>query len=167
MSQLFTWGGQSTGGSASASFLPKKSQGWSPSEWIGWISLQSILKEISPGCSLEALMLKVKLQYFVHSMRRADSLEKHSPMLGKVEGRRRRGWQRMRWLDGITELMDMNEFEQALGVGDGQGSLECCSPWVTKSQTRLSKWTELFLLMFLNKVTVKKAEHRRIDVFFF
>ena len=69
-------------------------------------SKQSILKEISPGCSLEGPMLKLKLQYFGHLMRRADSLEK-PPMLGKIEGRRRRGWQRMRWLDGITDSRDM------------------------------------------------------------
>ena len=70
-------------------------------------SNQSILKEISPGCSLEGLMLKLKLQYFGHLMRRADSLEK-TLMLGKIEGRRRRGWQRMRWLDGITNSLDMS-----------------------------------------------------------
>ena len=69
-------------------------------------SKQSILKEISPGCSLEGLMLKLKLQYFGHPMRRADSLEK-TLMLGKIEGRRRRGGQRMRWLDGITDSTDM------------------------------------------------------------
>ena len=70
-------------------------------------SNQSILKEISPACSLEGLMLKLKLQYFGHLMWRADSLEK-TLMLGKIEGRRRRGWQRMRWLDGITDSMDMS-----------------------------------------------------------
>ena len=70
-------------------------------------SNQSILKEISPGCSLEGLMLKLKLQYFGHLMRRADSLEK-TLMLGKIEGRRRRGRQRMRWLDGITDSMGMS-----------------------------------------------------------
>ena len=70
------------------------------------ISNQSILKEISPGCSLEGLMLKLKLQYFGHMMRRADSFEK-TLMLGKIEGRRRRGRQKMRWLDGITDSMDM------------------------------------------------------------
>ena len=73
--------------------------------WMARRSNQSILKEISPGCSLEGLMLKLKLQYLGHLMRRADSLEK-TLMLGKIEGRRRRGWQRMRWLDGITDLMD-------------------------------------------------------------
>ena len=84
---------------------------------------QSILKEISPGCSLEVLILKLKLQYFSHLMWRADSLEK-TLMLGKIQGRRR-GWQRTRWLDGITDSMDMG-----LGglreVGDGQGGLVCC-----------------------------------------
>ena len=74
--------------------------------WSARRSNQSILKEISPGCSLEGLMLKLKLQYFGHQMLRADSLEK-ALMLGKIEGRRRRGQQRMRWLDGITDSMDM------------------------------------------------------------
>ena len=74
--------------------------------WTARRSNQSILKEISPGCSLEGLMLKLKLQYFDHLMQRADSLEK-TLMLGKIEGRRRRGRQRMRWLDGITDSMDM------------------------------------------------------------
>ena len=106
--------------------------------WIAWRSNQSILKEISPGCSLEGLMLKLKLQYFDHLIRRTDSLEK-TLMLEKIEGGRRRGWQRMRWLDDITDSMedemvgwhhrlDGHEFEQAPGVGDGQGSLACCSP---------------------------------------
>ena len=83
-------------------------------------SNQSILREISPEYSLEGLMLKVRLQYFGHLMRRTDSLEK-TLMLAKIEGGRR-GRQRMRWLDE-------HEFEQAPGVGDGQGSLACCSPW--------------------------------------
>ena len=74
--------------------------------WTARRSSQSILKEIGPGCSLEGLMLKLKLQYFGHLMRRADSLDK-TLMLGKIEGRRRRGQQRMRWLDGITDSMDM------------------------------------------------------------
>ena len=75
--------------------------------WTARRSNQSILKEISPGCSLEGLMLKLRLQYFGHLMRRADSFEK-TLMLGKIEGRRRRGQQRMRWLDGITDSMDMS-----------------------------------------------------------
>ena len=74
--------------------------------WTARTSNQSILKEMNPGCSLEGLMLKQKLQYFGHLMRRADSFEK-TLMLGKIEGRRRRGRQRMRWLDGITDSMDM------------------------------------------------------------
>ena len=74
--------------------------------WTARRSNQSILKEISPGCSLEGLMLKLKLQYFVHLMRRADSFPK-TPMMRKIEGRRRRGRQRMRWLDSITDSMDM------------------------------------------------------------
>ena len=75
--------------------------------WTGRRSNQSILKEISPEYSLEGLILKLKLQYFGHLMQRTDSLEK-TLMLGKIEGRRRRGWQRMRWLDGITDLTDMS-----------------------------------------------------------
>ena len=75
--------------------------------WTAGRSNQSILKEISPGCSLEGLMMEPNLQYFAHLMRRVDSLEK-TLMLGKIEGRGRRGQQRMRWLDGITDMMDMN-----------------------------------------------------------
>ena len=85
-------------------------------------SNQSILK-ISPGCSLEGLMLKLKLQYFGHLMLTVDSLEK-TLMLGRIGGRRRRRWQRMRWLDSITNSMDMG-----LGTGDGQGGLACCDSW--------------------------------------
>ena len=88
------------------------------------------LKEISPEYSLEGLMLKLKLQYFGHLMRRTDSFEK-TLMLRKIEGRRRRGQQRMRWLDGITKLFG-HEFEWAPGVGNGQGSLAYCSPWGRK-----------------------------------
>ena len=86
---------------------------------------------MSPGCSLEGLMLKLKLQYFGHLMRRVKSLEK-TLMLGGIGSRRRRGRQRMRWLDGITDSMDMNKFEQAWGVGDGQGGLACCDSWGCK-----------------------------------
>ena len=94
---------------------------------------QSILKEINPEYSLKGLMLKLKLHYFGHLMRRADSFEK-TLLLGKIEGRRRRSRQRMRWLDGINR----HEFGQTLGAGDGQGGLACCSPWGRKeSGTRL------------------------------
>jgi len=96
--------------------------------WTAKRSNQSILKEISPEYSLEGLMLKLKLQYLGHLMCRTDLLEK-TLMLGEIEGRRRRGQERMRWLDGISNSMDGYEFEEAWGVGDGQGSLVCCSPW--------------------------------------
>ena len=96
--------------------------------WTARRSNQSILKEISPEYSLDRLMLKLKLQYFDHLIRGTDSLEK-TLNLGKIKDSRKRGGQRMRWLDGITDLMDGHEFKQAPGVHDGQGGLACCSPW--------------------------------------
>ena len=104
--------------------------------WTARRSNQSILKEISPGCSLEGLMLKLKLQYFGHLMQRADSLEK-TLMLGKTEGRRRRGRQRMRWFDGITNTMGIGLGRIREFVMD-RGSWRAVIHGVAKSQTRLS-----------------------------
>ena len=104
--------------------------------WTARRSNQSILKEISPGCSLAGMMLKLKLQYFGHLMRRVDSLEK-TLMLGRIGGRRRRGRQRMRWLDGITDSMDVSLSELQELVMDREG-LACCDSWVAKSWTQLS-----------------------------
>ena len=130
-------------------------ESWAPKNWCFWTvvlektlespwtarrSNQSILKEISLEYSLEGLMLK--LQYFCHLMQRTDSLEK-TLMLGKIEGRRRRGQQRIRWLDGITDSRDI-KLEQTLGFSDGQGSLVYCSPWGRKESdtTEQLNWTE-------------------------
>ena len=130
--------------------------------WTAKRSNQSIQREISPEDSLERLMQKLKFQSFGHLMRRADSLEK-ALMRGKIEGRRRRRWQRTRWLDGITSSMKMvgwhhrpdgHEFEQAPGDGGGQGSRTCCSPWGHKESdmTEQWNWTEPNRIPFHNKI---------------
>ena len=129
--------------------------------WTARRSNQFFLKEISPECSLEWLMLKLKLQYFGHPMWRTDSLGK-TLMLGKIEGGTRRERQRMRWLDGITDSMDMSLSK--LGVGDGQGGMVCCSPRGHKGldTTEQLNWTEL-IVHGVTKSQIQPSGHYNDD----
>ena len=131
--------------------------------WTARKSNQSILKEIDPEYSLEGLMLK--LQYFAHLMWRANSLEKIL-MLGKIEGRRGREWQRMRWLDGITDG-NGHELGQTLGDGEGQRRLACCSPWGHEEWDmawQLNNKKHLITLLYLFMQTCLKHLHNQLGI---
>ena len=149
-------------------------ESWAPRNWCFWTvmlektlespwtakrSNQSILKEISPEYSLEGLMLKMKIQYFGHLMWRTDSLEK-TPMLGKTEGGRRRGGQRMRWLDGITDWMDMNLWK-ILEIVKDRKAWGAAVHGVEKSQTQLSDWTTTNYYPQRNKERCYNCKNRK------